>query len=39
MFSPDHPRLKVFDGIPKRHLKSSSEDGLQLLLLVGLSET
>ena len=38
MSSPDHPSSMVFGGILGKHLRSSSEDGLQLHPLVGLFE-
>ena len=38
LFSLDHSRLVVFDDSLKRHLRSSSEDGLQLHPLTSLSE-
>ena len=36
--SPDHLGPVVFDGTLKRHIKSSSKDGLQWHLPTGLFE-
>ena len=38
LFFLDHSRLEVFDDSLERHLRSSSEDGLQLRPLTGLSK-
>ena len=38
LFFIDHPRRVVFDDSLERHLKSSSEYGLQLHPLTSLSE-
>ena len=38
LFLLDHSGLGVFDDSLKRHLRSSSEDGLQLHPLTSLSE-
>ena len=38
LFLLDHSGLEVFDDSLKRHLRSSSEDGLQLHPLTSLSE-
>ena len=38
LFFLDHSGLVVFDDGLQRHLRSSSEDGLQLRLLTSLSE-
>ena len=35
---PDHPEPVVFSGIPRRHPKSSSKDGLLLHPLSSLSK-
>ena len=38
LFTLDHSGLVVFEDSLERHLRSSSEGGLQLRLLTGLSE-
>ena len=38
LFFLDHPGLVVFNDSLERHPRSSSEDGLQLHPLIGLSE-
>ena len=38
MFSPDRPRLVVFDGILERRPGNSFEDGLPLCPPTGISE-